>query len=61
MRKKITALLLSLLLVLSAALPVFADEETVPQTRKITILNLKSFEKLAENCRECLRLHNVNI
>jgi len=51
MRKKITALLLSLLLVLSAALPVFADEETVPQTRKITILNLKSFEKLAENCR----------
>lgn len=51
MRKKITALLLSLMLVLSAALPVFADEETLPQTRRITILNRKSFEKLAENCR----------
>ena len=51
MHKKIAAILLSLLLLLSAALPVFADEVEMPQTRKVTILNLKSFEKLAENCR----------
>ena len=51
MRKKMTALLIALLLVLSAALPVFADEEPVLQNRKITVVNLKSFEKLAENCR----------
>lgn len=54
MHKKIMALLLSLLLILSAALPVFAyetDETAIPETRRITISNLKNLEKLAENCR----------
>lgn len=51
MHKKITAMLLSLLLLLSAALPVLADEVENPQTRRVTIVNLKNLEKLAENCR----------
>ena len=54
MNKKIIALLLSLLLVLSAALPVFADEpeeEASSQTRRISIMNVKNLERLAENCR----------
>jgi len=44
-------MLLSLLLVLSAALPAFAEEAEIPESRRITIVNLKSLEKLAENCR----------
>ena len=51
MHKKITALLLSLLLILSAALPVFAEEGEEPETRSITITNQKRFERLAESCR----------
>ncbi len=51
MSKKIISLLLSLMLILAAALPVCADEAETPQIRRITISNLKSFEKLAENCR----------
>lgn len=51
MHKKITALLLSLLLILSAARPVFAEEGEEPETRSITITDLKRFERLAESCR----------
>ena len=54
MNKKLTALLLSLILLLSIALPVFADEKDeteIPQISRITIMNLKNLERLAENCR----------
>ena len=54
MNKKMTALLLSLLLVLSIALPVFADETeetSLTQPRRVSIMNVKNLEKLAENCR----------
>ena len=51
MCKKIIALLLSLLLILTAALPVCADEETEPEVRRITVFSLESFEQLAEYCR----------
>ena len=57
MCKKIAALLLAVILLLSVALPVFAVEEqetqepVQPQTRKVTIFNLQSLEKLAQNCR----------
>lgn len=54
MNKKLTALLLSLILLLSIALPVFGDEKDeteIPQTSRISIMNLKNLEKLAENCR----------
>lgn len=54
MNKKLTALLLSLILLLSIALPVFADEKDeteIPQTSRISIMNLKNLERLAENCR----------
>ena len=54
MNKKLTALLLSLVLLLSIALPVFADEKEeteIPQPRRISIMNVKNLEKLADNCR----------
>ncbi len=51
MTKRMTALLLSLLLILSLALPVFAEEEEELQTRRVTVANLKTFEKLVRNCR----------
>ncbi len=51
MCKKLISMLLSVLLLLSAALPVYADEPATPQSRTITIVNLKTLEKLAENCR----------
>ena len=40
MHKKITALLLSLLLILSAALPVFAEEGEEPEFRLLLYLSL---------------------
>ena len=51
MCKKIIAMLLSLLLLLSMALPTLADEAETPQLRRITIVNLKNLERFAENCR----------
>jgi len=51
MHKKLFSLLLSLLLLLSAALPVCADEPEIPQTRTVAIVNFKNLERLAENCR----------
>lgn len=51
MHRKILSLVLSCILVLFAVFPVCAEETTVPQTRTVTIVNLKNFEKLAENCR----------
>ena len=51
MNKKMLSLFLSLLLLLSLALPAMAAETEAPETRRIRIVNLKNLEKLAENCR----------
>lgn len=52
MYKKWISLLLSLMLLLSLALSAAAEEtDQEPQSKHITIVNLKSLEKLAENCR----------
>ena len=54
MRKRITALLLSLFLLLTSVPAVQAAEETEesqPQPVKYTVSNLESFLSLAENCR----------
>ena len=51
MLKKLLSLILTVMILASVALPVFAHEQEPEETRYVTILNLKSFEKLAENCR----------
>lgn len=53
MRKKILSFLLSLLLLISLALPVSAakEETQIPETRQFRIVNVKTLERLARNCR----------
>ncbi len=49
MRNKLISLMLALLVLISVALPVLATE--TQEKQHITILNIKSLEKLAANCR----------
>ena len=51
MRKKLISLSLALVLLLSLSAPVMAEETQLPEYRKISVVNLKNFEKLVENCR----------
>lgn len=51
MSKRIVSLLLSLFLLVSLAIPAGAEETQTPEKRHVRIANLKSLEKLAENCR----------
>lgn len=51
MLKKLICIYLALALLCSLVLPVSAAEEKADETQYITILNLKSLEKLARNCR----------
>ena len=59
MLKRICSLVLSLLLLGSLALPVFAEESQTPEIRRVRIVNLKNLEKLAENCRLDSYSHNL--
>ncbi|MGN0977163.1 MAG: GLUG motif-containing protein [Faecousia sp.] len=51
MRKRITALLLCLCLLLTAAIPVYAEEEEAAEVRKISISTVERLLSFAENCR----------
>ena len=51
MHRKMFSLLLTLLVLLSAVLPVFADEPEEKTERMFTVTNLAGLEKLAEFCR----------
>lgn len=51
MGKKILSLVLGWILLLSAVLPVFAEEQETPKSRTVSIINFKNLERLAEDCR----------
>ena len=51
MNKKVLSLVLACMVLLSAALPVCADEQVPAQEKVFTITNPDSFAKLVENCR----------
>ena len=51
MLKKVISVFLTAVILFSAALPVCGAETNQEETQYITILNIKSLEKLAENCR----------